>query len=455
MGKERILALFVTLTFIFLLASVVSGASDDHKTLGDISAKLTMEIYTDFQDPSSAKWYERTLPQLKEAYIENKELRIIFRHFPLSSFHTDAMDRAKATECAAEQRYFFAFVEKFYNNLDKDADMDYYKAIAENLAVDDFDFADFKECFNDDKTEDKINSEFNKGESRGVKGTPTFFINDQQINGAQLFSEFKRVIDPLLGNAEDDRKLKPEDMQREPIKLDNEKRKVHIVGYMGYNDPFSKRAWETINELFKEFDRDDVSFEFRNFPLTFQDSEYLAAQAGECVYSLGDYLTFFEYSDKLMKNKDNNLNTLITEAESLGLDSSEMQRCLTEKKFLPEVSDDLKSGEKDGVQGTPTFFINGKKVSGAQPYVVFAKIIKKELGETSEEPEIPTKETPSEDAPVSGKPTEIEYGQKCISGCQLGNSCLQFGQRIEMNGVDSYCSFSGGFEKQKQLREQL
>jgi protein-disulfide isomerase len=443
MNKKIILPIFV---LIFLsMAVIVSAASDNPKTLGDPSAELTMEIYTDFQDPFSARWYEQTLPQLQEEYIGDEDLKIVFRHFPLS-FHADAMDRAKATECAAEQGYFFAFVEKFYNNLDKDTDMDYYEAIANGLGVDDFDFSEFKECFNDDNTEDEINSEFDKGQNRGVRGVPDFFIKNQQISGAQPFSEFERVIDSLLGGDDDDEEPNPEDMQREPVRGDG---KVEIIGYMGYNDPFSKRSWKTLDELFREFGENKLSFEFRNFPLTFQDEDYKLAQTGECVLGLSNSQTFFKFSSLVMGGKD-----ALSSSVEVGLSRQDVENCVSNKKFLPEILDDLENGENDGVQGTPTFFINDKKVFGAQPYDIFARMIKSELGETSEEVEIPVEETPSEDAPVSGKPIEeVEEGEQCVSGCQIGNSCLQFGQRIEMEGIDSYCAFSGNFEAQKQLDE--
>lgn len=442
---------------VFLSMTVlVSAALDSQKTLGDSSAQLIMEIYTDFQDPFSARWYEQTLPELQEEYIVDKELKIVFRHFPLPSIHPDATERAEAAECAAEQGFFFAFAEAFYGDLQTDTNLDYYKNIANSLGVNEFNFEEFEKCFTEQEAREYVNRDLSKGQNLGVRGVPAFFIEDEIISGAQPFSEFKRVIDSLLndsGGDDDDDKPKPEDMQREPIKLDNKKKEVHIIGYMGYNDPFSKRSWETINNLFKEFDRDEISFEFRNFPLTFQDSEYLAAQAGECVYGLTDYSTFFEYSDELMTNKDNDLNTLITEAQRLGVDSSEMERCLTEKEFLPEVLDDLENGEEDGIVGTPTFFINGRKVSGSQPYEVFEKIIRSELGEPSEDVEIPIEEEPSEDVEISVVPVEVEEGEQCVSGCQLGNSCLQFGQRLEMEDIDSYCSFSGDFEEQKQLGE--
>ncbi len=418
--------LFSMLGIAVLFASFASAATDNQKTIGDLQAELTMEIYTDFQDPFSSSWYEQTLPQLKEEYIEDGELKIVFRHFPLP-FHTDAIDRAKAAECAAEQSYFIEFVEKFYRNLDIDTNIDYYKEIANSLNVNNFNFVEFKECFNDPNTENKINSEFNMGQSREVSGIPHFFVKDKQMIGAQPFSEFKVLIDSLLKNKQN--------MQEEPVRGNG---KVKIIGYMGYNDPYSKRAWTTIDELFKEFDENKIRFEFRNFPLVFQDPEYKLAQTGECVLSLSDSKTFFKFSSLVMGDKE-----ILSSAAAVGINKKDIEKCLSDKKFLSEVLDDMKKGEKMGVeQSTPVFFINDKKISGAQQYEVFAKIIKNELNGDFEEL---VQETPTV--------MEIENGEQCASGCQLENSCIQFGQRVEVSGADSYCSFSGKFEKQKQLSE--
>jgi hypothetical protein len=170
------------------------------------------------------------------------------------------------------------------------------------------------------------------------------------------------------------------DMQQEPVR-GGKNALVKITGYMGYNDPFSRRAWVTLAKLDREFG-DDIKFVFRNFPHEFQDKGFDAAQAGECVLSESNEETFFEFSDDIMTLPEDQrveLRDLIATANIFGAD---IEECLDRSKFLPEVFDDKKDGEREGVQGTPTFFINGQKIAGAQPYSVFEKIIKEELGDT-------------------------------------------------------------------------
>ena len=66
-------------------------------------------------------------------------------------------------------------------------------------------------------------------------------------------------------------------------------------------------------------------------------------------------------------------------ARVLGLDATAFERCLESRRFRSEVQNDLEDGRRYGVTGTPTFFINGRKVVGAQPPATFRQIIEEEL----------------------------------------------------------------------------
>jgi len=70
-------------------------------------------------------------------------------------------------------------------------------------------------------------------------------------------------------------------------------------------------------------------------------------------------------------------------ADQLGLDVDEFSRCIDEERYLDEVQKDFEDGVAAGVRGTPTFFINGLPVVGAQPFSVFQNIIEQELARAS------------------------------------------------------------------------
>ena len=66
-------------------------------------------------------------------------------------------------------------------------------------------------------------------------------------------------------------------------------------------------------------------------------------------------------------------------AKKIGLNSDVFEKCLNENKYLSQVKADIEEGKKIGVKSTPTFFVNGQLVSGAQPIEVFSEIIDEEL----------------------------------------------------------------------------
>ncbi len=109
-----------------------------------------------------------------------------------------------------------------------------------------------------------------------------------------------------------------------------------------------------------------------------------AAQAAECAADQGK---FWEYHDLLFdKQTGENVGTftkenLMTYAKELGLDSAKFDPCLKNDETLPRVAADTQEGRSAGVSGTPTFFINGKPLVGAQPVEVFQSTINTALGQ--------------------------------------------------------------------------
>jgi len=102
-----------------------------------------------------------------------------------------------------------------------------------------------------------------------------------------------------------------------------------------------------------------------------------AAEAGACAQDQGK---FWELHDKMFSNQGKlAVDDLKGYAKSVGMDASKFDKCLDsgEKKAL--VEEDMKAGSAAGVNGTPAFFINGRVISGAQPFEAFKKIIDEEL----------------------------------------------------------------------------
>jgi protein-disulfide isomerase len=106
----------------------------------------------------------------------------------------------------------------------------------------------------------------------------------------------------------------------------------------------------------------------------------LAAEAARCS---GDQGRFWEYHDTLYaKAPKLAADDLKVYAKDMSLDTAKFDECLTSGKYKALVQKDLSEGAQLGITGTPTFFINGREISGAQPVESFAAIIDEELGQS-------------------------------------------------------------------------
>ena len=177
----------------------------------------------------------------------------------------------------------------------------------------------------------------------------------------------------------------PQEVPRVQISLDDdpvmgsEDAPVTIVEFSDFQCPFCARFFsQTLPLIEKDYiDSGKVKLVYRDFPLSFHQNAQKAAEASECADEQGK---FWEYHDKMFENQ-NALDTtsLKKYAEDLGLDTAEFNDCLDSGQMASKVQNDVNDGQKYGVTGTPTFFINGIKVVGAQPYSAFHEVINQEL----------------------------------------------------------------------------
>ena len=155
---------------------------------------------------------------------------------------------------------------------------------------------------------------------------------------------------------------------------------VTIIEFRYYQCPFCGRFYAQTLPLLKSqyVDTGKVKMVFRDFPLTqIHPMAMPAAQATECVREEGGDDAFWEMHDVLFENQESLSNAnLIMWAMEIGYD---IEDCLNSGKYASEVQNDIKDAVAAGGQGTPYFVINGKPLSGAQPFEAFQQIIESEL----------------------------------------------------------------------------
>jgi protein-disulfide isomerase len=165
--------------------------------------------------------------------------------------------------------------------------------------------------------------------------------------------------------------------------------KVTLVEFSDFQCPFCQRFYQqTFSQLKSKYvDSGKAQIVFRHYPLPFHQNAQKAAEAAECANKQGK---FAEYHDILFeKGTSDGTGLAITDlkkyADDLGLNHSlgfkrnQFNECLDSGEMASVVSKDMSDGQAAGVSGTPTVFVNGKRIVGAQPLSVFEQAIEEAL----------------------------------------------------------------------------
>ncbi len=151
---------------------------------------------------------------------------------------------------------------------------------------------------------------------------------------------------------------------------------VTIVEFSDFQCPYCVRAEETVKQVLAAYP-DKVKLYYRDFPLPFHPNAEKAAEASHCAQDQGKY---WEMHDKLFASQAKlEVADLKGYARELGLDGAKFDKCLESGEKAKLVEGHKKAGDDAGVSGTPAFFINGRPLSGAQPFDAFKSIVDQEL----------------------------------------------------------------------------
>ncbi len=166
--------------------------------------------------------------------------------------------------------------------------------------------------------------------------------------------------------------------------LGNKEAKITIIEFADFRCPFCERFFKDSEKqiIANYVNTGKAKFVFKHYAFLGQESVW-ASEAAECS---NEQSKFWEYHDWLYNNQapESNLAyyskaNLIKYAGNIGLDLNKFSSCLNSDKYSGLVSADLAKGQAAGVNGTPTIFINGQSVVGAQPFSAFKAVIDKSL----------------------------------------------------------------------------
>ena len=170
--------------------------------LGDPSAPVTIVEFGDYQCHQCYNWFHNTKPAITRDYIDTGKANLVF--VDMAFLGRDSSPAAQATYCAEDQGMYWEYHDMLYNAQESKIDGGWannerLKAFAFSMGLD---MELFESCLDSGKYSKRVQYNTQQARDHNVRGTPGFFIvgpdGQQQIGGAQPFSVFKQVLDPMV-----------------------------------------------------------------------------------------------------------------------------------------------------------------------------------------------------------------------------------------------------------------
>ncbi|RYE91299.1 MAG: hypothetical protein EOO75_08970, partial [Myxococcales bacterium] len=381
---------------------------------GNRNAPVTIVVFSDFQCPFCSR-VEATMEQIKQQYGKDK-VRVVWKNEPLP-FHKDARPAATAAQAvfaAKGSDAFWKFHKAAFAGQKELNDANYEKWAGEAGV----DAATFKKFLADPAVAKKVEDDHQLAQKVGANGTPHFYINGVELSGAQPVDKFKEVIDAQLEKAKAKTaagikgdKLYAEvskenfkapaakgaDDKKEPAKPAEDDKTVWkvlvgdspadgpdtapvtVVIFSDYQCPFCKKVEDSLKEVKKTYG-DKVRIVWKDQPLPFHPRAMPAAVLAREARAQKGVKAFWEAHDKLFESapklEDADLEAL---AKTLGVDVAKYKDALAKGKYKESIELDQNQADDLNASGTPHFFINGRRLVGAQPVDKFKSVIDEEI----------------------------------------------------------------------------
>ena len=372
---------------------------------GDKDYLVTVVEFSDYQCPF-CKRGDDTVKEIMKNYGD--KVRFTFKHLPLP-FHKEAEPAHRAALAAGKQGKFWEYHELIFNNQKAlKGNPGIFVQWAEQLGLN---IDKFKKDMDDPAIVKQVKDDVALASKVGARGTPNFFVNGIQVTGAQPFPAFKTKIDEQIKLAEKFKKeknLKGDALYKELVahnkknapkapaapakpaaKVDTKllnvgnsfvkgpnNAPVKIYEFSDFQCPFCSRGASTIDQVVKEYG-DKVQLVFKAYPLPFHKE---AEPAHRAALAAGKQGKFWEMHDKLFQNQKayrgaNMDELMVTYAQEIGLNVDKFKKDYNDPATAKQVKAEMAEGGKVGVRGTPNFFVNGTRLSGAQPFPKFKEAI--------------------------------------------------------------------------------
>jgi protein-disulfide isomerase len=359
---------------VALLCSAQSGAptaqpaTPSSGTASPASAEpeLTVVEFSDFMCPYCSKMVP-VMDQLVKSYPGH--VRLIVKDFPLEFHHGSELAHEACLAAKAQGKYWEMYHLLFANQ--HQLSRPYLSGYARQL---DLDMAKFENALDTHEYRPEIRESVAEGKALGVTGTPTFFVKGKRLDGTQSFDAFEGQVQAALGaNQPHVEKPKPVAKRVDVVPTSAPVRgspdaTVTITEYADFQCPFCANARSSLDQVLREYPG-RVKLVFKSFPLDFHADSRLAHQAALAADKQGQFWPMHDLvfsRQRAMKRDD-----LFAMAKSLGLDMDRFTKDLESEQVRAQIVAEQAEGKQRGVQGTPTFFIDGEELVGAASVMQF------------------------------------------------------------------------------------
>jgi protein-disulfide isomerase len=380
---------------------------------GKATAPVTIVTISDYQCPFCSR-VEPTLKQIRDTYGPDK-VRMVWKNEPLA-FHNRARPAADASMTVfgiGGSDAFWKFHDLAFSNQQNLTDENFEKWAQESGV----DVAKFKTALASKKYTAKVDEDMALAQKIGANGTPAFRINGVTVSGAQPFDAFKKVIDQQLEDAGKALKqgTKPADLYTTltkknysaPEKQPEQKKEappaeddktvwkvpvdgkdpvmgpadalVTIVEWSDFQCPFCKRVEATMKQITDTY-KQDVRVIWKDNPLPFHNRAKPAATLARTAYELKGDKGFWAAHAALFENQQDLEDTGLEKvAGVVGIPWATAKANIANDKYKESMAASMDLASELNARGTPHFFINGRRLSGAQPFEAFKKLIDEEI----------------------------------------------------------------------------
>ena len=396
--------------------------TDEMPQQGPDDALVTIVIFSDFQCPFCGR-VEPTLARIRETYTDR--VRLVWRNQPLP-FHDNAMPAAEA----AMEAYAQGGDAKFWQLHDlmfqhqTELDRAHLEQYAQQVGLD---MTRFRNALDNHTHQAAIQADSAAGTRAGANGTPSFFINGRSVVGAQPFEQFQTVIDDEIRRGQEQvshgtprgqlyaalmrgasetppapegagaaptkaparPQPDPNAVYRVPVTADQPVRGpatalVTMVVFSDFQCPFCSRVEPTVTQLIQEYGN-DLRVVWRNNPLPFHQNAGPAAELAVEAFTQQGSDGFWRMHDTLFEHQQELDRAHLEQyAEAQGLNMTAVRNALDNNTHQAAITADQDLARQLGASGTPSFFINGRNLRGAQPVEAFRTAIDRARTEAQE-----------------------------------------------------------------------